>query len=149
MSTWICREKTFWRDVTWEAGDELRVGDYEDRKWKLGGGWWAPVGLDVIDIKANLTIPWYFEPTDMSILVNPQEVYLARDHKKNDRDWKFTFEIESKDVPAEELPLPVPLTPDTIKQLKEDPDLLVTDKTKQERLKRTPRKPLNVPRSGA
>lgn len=145
MSTWICREKTFWRDVTWEPGQELKVAEFKNRKWKLGGGWWAPEGVEVVDMKDNLLIPWYFEPTDMSVLVDPSDVYLARDHRKNARDWKFTWELEVRATPINELPIPEPLTLDTIQKLKEDPDLLVTEAAKQERMKRTPPKKQKAP----
>lgn len=138
MSTWLCRERTFWRDVTWEPGQELTVKDLPgSEKWKLGRGWWAPAGVMVVDMKDNILIPWYFEPTDMGVLVDAKEVYLARDHKLNDREWKFTFEIETEAPGIDELPAPEPLTLDTIKKLKDDPDALVTDRTRAERMRRT------------
>jgi hypothetical protein len=140
-SVWICREKGFWRDVAWEPGDNIEMVSPEGQAWKLGGTWWAPSGVTVVDIKAGTIIPWWFEPIDMSVLENPKDIYLARDHKKNERDWKFTWEADVPVVPIEDLPIPESLTPDTLKQLSEDPDLLVTETTKRERLKRGPRKP--------
>lgn len=128
---WVCRTTCFWRARLWEPGQIVEVGGkYERGPWKLGGGWWAPSEIEVIDHNDNLVIPRHFEPLDHSILNSPRELYLAREGRGPARTWKFLKEVE-REAPPEDLesrPLPEPLDPEKLKRPKGDPPRLTPGK---------------------
>lgn len=138
---WICREKCFWRDVTWEPGKEYGIDSIDPgTRFELGRGWWVPEGTEIIGVQSPLCIPWYFEPKDMSVLVDPKQVYLARDHKMNARKWKFDFEMtDDEEVDYRTLPNPKPLDEKDFEALQADPDAVKVNKPKRRR--RGPNRP--------
>lgn len=124
MPTWVCRTDCFWRDHKYAPGDTVEVGS--NFKWDYSGGYWHPEGAQVIDPSQNLTIPRHFEPTDFSVLVDPNLVASARDDsrvslidgariEKYPRKFKFAKEAMGY-VSEPEAASPEPLDPEKLKK---------------------------------
>lgn len=118
MGTWICRERCFWREKGWVEGETIEVNAFNGKKWVLDGSLWLPEEIKVIDPILH-AISWCFEPLDMSELVNPMQVHLARAKVKKERTYKLKDEIE-EEISLDQLSLPLPLTDKDILKIKID-----------------------------
>lgn len=126
---WVCRESTYFRSKVWNPGDVIDV--ISDAKWVYSGGGWVQQGAKVVDPKKGEFISRFFEPTDLSVLASPKDVYAARERRTVLRDWLYPHEVKEEDKPKiDELPEPKPLKPAELKKPRAEKQKLSPAKVK-------------------